>query len=56
MGAKISVPERIHRASKLNDIGELQVCLLLPVGPTSSTPTFLQQLLADRASSCSKCL
>jgi hypothetical protein len=25
MGQKISVPERIHRAAKLNDIAELQV-------------------------------
>lgn len=26
MGQKISVPEKIHRAAKLNDIAELQVC------------------------------
>lgn len=30
MGQKISVPQRIHRAAKLNDISELQVRKLPP--------------------------
>jgi hypothetical protein len=44
MGQKLSVAERIHKAAKLNDLGELQVRQLQqrqlrPLGPNLSPPS-----------------